>query len=260
MSVKTAVVLAAGMGMRLRGVLSDVPKGFLVIDGRSLIERSLDMLLARGMQKIIIATGHLKHHYEELADRYPQVETATNAEYARSGSMYSLYCAREAIRAADSDFLLLESDLIYEMRALDRLLSDPRSDVILLSGATHSGDEVYVETRGDRILAMSKDRTRLSGVGGELVGISRISLSLFRQMQRSAELRFKGDLHLDYEDCLVLAASAHPIYYHKIEDLIWSEIDDENHWRRVRETVLPRLKQVDSAWRTPHTGDKIEIR
>jgi choline kinase len=251
LSVRTAVILAAGMGVRLRGVLSDVPKGFLSIDGRSLIERSLELLLARDMQTILIVTGHLGGCYEKLAAGYPRVRTVTNVEYARSGSMYSLYCAGEAIRAAGSDFLLLESDLIYEMRALDSLLSDPRGDVILLSGATHSGDEVYVETRGDRVVAMTKDRTRLSAVAGELVGISRISLSLFEQMRLAAEMRFREDLHLDYEDCLVRAAAGHPLYYHKIEDLIWSEVDDENHLRRVHEQVAPRLRQADGGLAPP---------
>ncbi len=260
MSVGTAVILAAGMGTRLRGVLTDVPKGFLVIEGRSLIERSLDFLLACGVKRIVIVAGHLKHHYEDLARRYPQAAVVTNEAYAASGSMYSLYCAREAIDEAGSDFLLLESDLIYEMRALERLLSDPRRDVVLLSGTTHSGDEVYVETQGDRITAMSKDRSKLSFTGGELVGISRISLSFFARMRSFAEARFKKDYRMDYEDCLVQAGSVQPLYYHKIDNLIWSEIDDEAHLQRVLHEVLPELKQADKERESTSTGERIEIR
>jgi choline kinase len=260
MKVTTAVILAAGMGTRLRGVLTDVPKGFLVLDGQSLIERSLDMLLSCGLKKIIIVAGYLKQYYENLGRRYPQVEVVTNDDYAESGSMYSLYCAREAIRIAQSDFLLLESDLVYEMRALDQLMSDPRNDVILLSGTTHSGDEVYVETCDDRIMAMGKDRARLSSVAGELVGISRISLPFFALMQRFAKAQFKESYQMDYEDCLVQAASVQPLRYLKIDDLIWSEIDDESHLQRVIEQILPGVRQADKERRASSTGEIIEIR
>ena len=50
-----------------------------------------------------------------------------NPDYADSGSMYSLYCARDVI---DEGFLLLESDLIYESRALDVLLGSDAQDAV----------------------------------------------------------------------------------------------------------------------------------
>jgi len=56
--------------------------------------------------------------------------------------MYSLYCARQLI---DEAFLLLESDLIYEPRALHALLAVPDEDTVLLSGPTAAGDEVVLE-------------------------------------------------------------------------------------------------------------------
>jgi choline kinase len=83
-------------------------------------------------------------------------------------------------------------------------------------------------------------------VGGELVGTSRISSNFFTQMQSFAEARFEKDYRMDYEDCLVQAASVQSLYYHKIDNLIWSEIDDEAHLQRVIERVLPRLKQVEN--------------
>ena len=94
--------------------------------------------------------------------------------------MYSLWCARDRIKGS---FLLLESDLIYEQRALDILLTGP-AEAILLSGTTLAGDEVYVETEGEghnsRLYAMSKDAGALGAdPAGELVGISLISPELF---------------------------------------------------------------------------------
>ena len=117
--ITTAVILAAGLGMRLRDAFSGKPKGLLAIGGQPLVERSIQQLMAHGINDIVVVTGYLAEEYEALADVYPYVRTVHNPSYADSGSMYSLYCARDAITGP---FLLLESELLYENRALSTLL------------------------------------------------------------------------------------------------------------------------------------------
>src|SRR5690606_19262399 len=119
-------------GTRLAGELADRPKGFLELGARPIIEESLERLEAAGIAEVIIVTGHLRDHYERLAARRSGfVRTVHNERYAESGSLYSLQCAREAV---SGDFLLLESDLIYEPRALRTLLDLGSEDAVLLSG------------------------------------------------------------------------------------------------------------------------------
>lgn len=239
-----AVILAAGMGTRLRGEFEDRPKGFLRLGEQAIIEESIDRLAGVGIDDILIVTGHCAEFYERLAnERGGLVRTVHNTEFANSGSLYSLYCARAVI---DVDFLLLESDLVYESRALTALLAHPADDAILLSGPTGAGDEVYVETRDGNLVAMSKDRAALGEVTGELVGISRISAGLFGRMCRIAEAAFADSLQLDYEtDGLVAAGAGQPIACPVIADLAWSEIDDSAHLRRARETVYPEICRRD---------------
>jgi choline kinase len=238
----TAVILAAGRGTRLAGELSDRPKGFLAVGAEPIIAESISRLRAAGIRDIVIVTGHLASHYETLAAQLgPGLTTVHNPDYAVSGSMYSLYCARQRVT---TDFLLLESDLVYEPRALASLLDYPGEDAILLSGPTGAGDEVYVETREGQLVAMSKRRADLKSVGGELVGISRISASLYLEMQAIAARAFATSLRYDYEtDCLVAAARERAIPCLLVPDLLWGEIDDPNHLRRVREDVYPVLSR-----------------
>ena len=242
--IKRAVILAAGMGTRLRGEIENVPKGFLRLGPRPIIEESIDRLAAAGIRDIIIVTGYCATHYERLAaGRGGLVRTVHNPRYADSGSMYSLYCARDII---DEDFLLVESDLIYESRALKELLAEPAADAILLSGPTGAGDEVWVETRDGNLVAMSKDRDALTGtVAGELVGISKISAELFALMEDIAGRAFETSLRYDYEtDCLVAAGAQRPIRCPVVADLVWSEIDDPDHLQHARERIYPRIVPV----------------
>jgi len=241
---ETAVILAAGMGTRLRESHIGMPKGFLRLGEEPIIVESIARLRKAGVPNILIVTGHLSEFYEALAAHDQAINTVHNPEYAESGSMYSLWCARERI---EGSFLLLESDLIYEQRALEVLLNGP-AEAVLLSGPTHAGDEVYVETEGDepnvRLYAMSKDADALGAEpSGELVGISRISPELFRCMIEYAQAEFhEGNLLVDYEtDALVHAGRQLPISCPVIADLLWGEIDDPAHLERVRERVYPQL-------------------
>ncbi len=242
--IRSAVILAAGRGTRLAGELHDRPKGFLCVGERPIIEESIARLVAAGIDDICIVTGHCASWYEDLATRRGGlVRTVHNPRYADSGSMYSLWCARDQVTG---DFLLLESDLVYEPRALGVLLDGPDPDAVLLSGPTGAGDEVWVELRDGVLWRMSKQRDALgAGVAGELVGISRISAPLYGLMCRLAETAFDKTLHHDYEsDCLVAAARQRRIACPVVDDLLWGEIDDPSHLARVRLQVWPRLPAV----------------
>src|SRR5688572_10865310 len=143
--VRNALILAAGMGVRLRELGRETPKGFLRLGERSIVEESLERLRAEGIERVVIATGHHAERYEELRRARPAlVETAHNPLYATSGSLYSLWCARELL---EDDFLLLESDIVFERRAPREALAHAAPDVLLVSGPTGAHDEVWVETR-----------------------------------------------------------------------------------------------------------------
>lgn len=244
-AVTEAVVLAAGQGTRLRGALDDRPKGFLSFGARPIIEESLLRLAAHGIRSVVIVTGYAAHHYEALAARHAALRTVHNPEFTRSGSLYSLWCARSLV---SGPFLLLESDLVYEPRALRVLLEHPAPDALLLSGPTGAGDEVWVQARDGMLAGMSKERGRIAGeVAGELVGISKISLPLHALLQREAEAAFRTTLEVSYEtDGLVRAAGARAIACPVVADLLWGEIDDPAHLARVRDTVYPAVARLDA--------------
>lgn len=235
---RQAVILAAGMGERLSNLLPGQPKGFLEIAGLPIIKRSIHQLKTAGIHDIVIVTGYASAYYENLARRHPEIRLVKNERYAVSGSLFSLYCAREYVQDA---FLLLESDLVYETRALTELVSSPKPNAILMSGFTRSEDEVFIGTNGERVVRLSKDRTELDHVTGELVGISKVSPDMFDAMIRYAESRFPQTLALHYEDGINGVTRRVPVFCHKIEDLVWAEIDTPAHLRRVEQTVLPRL-------------------
>ena len=142
--VNTAVILAAGMGIRLRNVIGFCPKGMLKADGKSIIVRSLESLKKEGIKRVVIVTGFQESKYIEYLqpnNKLPKIEFIHSPRFAETGSMHSLFVAKNYL---NENFLLLESDLIYESRALSLVINYNGPDVVLASGKTGSNDEVYI--------------------------------------------------------------------------------------------------------------------
>ncbi len=241
-NVRQAVILAAGMGCRLADRLDDRPKGFIKLGETAIIEESIVKLIHANITDIVIVTGYCPEFYEQLSEKFAVIRTIWNPEFVSSGSMRSLHIASPYI---NSDFLLLESDLIYEYNALQILQNSPLDSCILLSGETGSGDEVYVGINSNRVVNLSKKRSDIVCLGGELVGISKISQVLYKQMINIFPKKYKHNRQYHYEDCLTDVSDDIAIHYHYIEDLAWSEIDDENHLIRAQEKIYPLIKQRD---------------
>lgn len=239
--VETAVILAAGLGSRLKDRTNSKPKGFLVLDKQPIIEESVLKLKASGIKRILIGTGYLSEVYEELAGRYPDIICIKNPDFASTGSMYTLYNMKDSIH---DDFLLLESDLIYDKSGIDILMNNNRKDVILGSGQTNSGDEVYIEVDEKyNLVSMSKKQGDLKSIYAELVGISKISGNTFQKMCTFAEENFEKNPKLDYEYTMVGISKDTGLFVKKIEDFAWCEIDDEDHLKRAMELIYPKIRK-----------------
>ena len=233
------------MGTRLRSVLEGIPKGLVDVGGETLVGRSVRLLRGAGVERITIVAGYARLHYERFAERQPDVRVLLNDEYATTGSMASLSVALEAV---DEDVLVLESDIIYEPRALTSLMEPGGArDATLLSGPTGAGDEVWVYAPGARLQSMSKNPQSLPHLSGELVGITRLSPRGVIAMRRVFDefVRANGHGRMDYESgALVSVAQSLPVSAPLVEDLWWGEIDDERHLDRVLNKVWPALNAM----------------
>jgi choline kinase len=235
----TAVILAAGLGLRLRPFLVDRPKGLLVVGGLTLVARSLAALRAHGVRRIVIVAGYRAEEYHQLARGEPGVTVVENQEFGESGSMASLDVALDHL---DDDFLLLESDLFYDPIGLEAVLAHSDRDVVLASAPTGAGDEVWVEAPQGYVLGLSKDRGRLRSVDGEYVGIVRVSKDLGRLLRECfrEDRAARGEATAAYDtDALAAAARRHRVSLCLVPDLLWGEVDHAGHYDRVREVVYP---------------------
>ena len=91
---KNAIILAAGIGMRMVPINTEVPKGLLEINGEPLIERIIKQLHEVNIREIYVVVGFMKEKYEYLIDEFG-VELIVNTQYAIKNNLYSLRLAME---------------------------------------------------------------------------------------------------------------------------------------------------------------------
>lgn len=93
---QNAIILAAGYGMRMVPINTEVPKGLLEVDGEPLIERTIKYLHEVGVNNIYVIVGYMKEHYEYLIDEY-DVRLVVCEEYAYKNNMHSLKLVADKI-------------------------------------------------------------------------------------------------------------------------------------------------------------------
>ncbi len=238
--IDTAVIMAAGLGSRFGRMTETMPKGFIPVGGKAMVLRSIETLLACGIKRIIIGTGYKHETYDSLVEKYPQIECVYSERYAETNSMYTLYNCREAI--GDSDFLLLESDIIYGSNAITKLISDNRPDIMLITPTTKFQDQYYVEYDDEcRLTRCSTDKSTIN-VKGELVGIHKLSASFFKKMCDEYSRIAEKSPKLGYEyQLLDMSQRLMPMFVLNAHDVKWYEIDDELDLKYAEENVIPYI-------------------
>ena len=205
-----------------------------------MVVRSVETLIDCGIERIIIGTGYLREAYEELAARFPQIECCFSPRYAETNSMYTLYNCRNII--GSDDFLLLESDLVFERRAISALLDCPKSDVMLITPITKFQDQYYVERNAKGILTNCSVNKEEVCVSGELVGIHKLSNTFYKKMCEDYARKVDDKPKLGYEfELLTMSKEVSPVYVLCKEGLKWYEIDDIDDLNFAEEHIVPYL-------------------
>lgn len=128
-----AIILAAGMGKRLKELTAGNTKCMVKVNGITLAERALRILDKKNLSKIVIVVGYegqkLIDYIETLGIKTPIV-FIDNPIYYKTNNIYSLALAEDYLVSEDS--LLLESDLIFGEDVIDLLLDDDRETLALV--------------------------------------------------------------------------------------------------------------------------------
>lgn len=146
-----AIILAAGMGKRLKELTSHATKCMVEVNGVSMIDRMLRQLDALHLDRIVMVVGYegekLIEYVASLRVHTP-IRFVENKIYDKTNNIYSLYLARNLL--IEDDTLLLESDLIFEDAVLEKIVADPEPNLALVAKYESWMDGTVVTIDSDR--------------------------------------------------------------------------------------------------------------
>lgn len=128
-----AIILAAGMGKRLKELTSEATKCMVKVNGVAMIDRMMGALDKLGLSRIVVVVGYegkkLMDYIGSLGISTPIVYV-NNTVYDKTNNIYSLYLAKDYL--VQEDTLLLESDLVFEEAVLQKLIHHPYPSLVLV--------------------------------------------------------------------------------------------------------------------------------
>ena len=127
-----ALILNSGVARRLKPLTDHLPKCLLEVNGKSILQRQIELLLSVGVKKYIITTGPLQDKIiNHVKEKFPELDVVytNNPKFESTNYIYSMWLAKSEIN--DDDILLLHGDLVFEKSVLQKIVKQKRSSVIV---------------------------------------------------------------------------------------------------------------------------------
>jgi choline kinase len=241
-----SVILAAGVSARLRPLTDNTPKCLLKIGGKTILERTLDNLLAYNLDDIIIVTGYLEEQIKSFVKRYyPKLNVTYifNERYDITNNIYSLWMTKDKVM--NNEMLLLDSDILFDKRILGLLLHSGYSNCLALrSDHMLNDEEIKVRLNSDKSIAEISKTVDLKGAVGESIGVEKFSAEfmdkLFEILDRKVlrENKVKIFYEAAFQDAI---DDGNKIYAVDIGSLKCIELDFAQDIDRARKEVVQYL-------------------
>jgi len=193
-----AIIIAAGLGSRLKELTQDTPKCLQPVGDRTILQHQLDAFEANGVREVSLVRGHCAERI-----RHPGLTYYLNPDYRDNNILASLMCAEEEMNDA---FIATYSDILFEPEVVGRL-QECQDDIAVVvdtdweqmyEGRTdHPADEAEKTIFDDdlNVIEIGKAMDHPERVQGEFIGMLKCSqhgARIFRSYYEQAKATFAG--------------------------------------------------------------------
>lgn len=138
------VILAAGVGSRLRPMTNTVPKCMVKIAGKSILEYQINAYRLAGVRELIIIVGYegqaVKNYCRNIKDI--KIKVIENLDYENTNNMYSFYLARNAI--GERPFILNNADVVIDSSIVNTLIHSDATSAVAVDASQFMDESMKV--------------------------------------------------------------------------------------------------------------------
>ena len=244
-----AIIMAAGVGKRLQALNINKPKCLITVGSETLIRRSVNLLVNKGISDITVIVGFMAHLIRNELNN--DVAYFENPDFHSTNSIKSLWYARDLL---EDNVLLLNGDLYYEHSILDYAINQTNAVVMLADSTRIDNADYRFGFTGKQINLFGKHLTNQE-TDAEYVGIVRIDKGFIKTFKQTLkEMIAAGRSNIWWEDVLYSFISKQvPIHFFDVAGTFWTEVDtlqDYNYlqnWITSQDRSMPSKKYQSSS-------------
>ena len=159
-----ALILAAGFGLRLAPLTNDLPKSLVPVNGKPILVKQIENLLANGIDDITVISGYKAEIMEDsIGTLFPDVKFIRSVDYASTNNMYSAFLGRDAMES--SPFLMMNADVFFDASVITALLKDSAPNAIVTEKGVYIEESMKVVEENGRLVRIAKTITEDEALG-----------------------------------------------------------------------------------------------
>jgi D-glycero-alpha-D-manno-heptose 1-phosphate guanylyltransferase len=235
--IKEAIILAGGMGTRLRSVVSDVPKCMALISGKPFLHYLIEFLRKNGIEHFIFSVGYLYEVVEKYLNKnYPDLYYSISLETEPLGTGGAIKLASK--KTSQKNVLVCNGDTFYKIDVglLNEFHLDKDASCTLCLKPMHDFDRYgVVELNNDLSIKTFKEKKSYSSglING---GIYALDIVEFLQENLPEKFSFEKE----YLEKKVQMTGGKRQLYGMIQDQYFIDIGIPEDYEKAQKE-LPRL-------------------
>lgn len=162
-----ALILAAGLGTRLKPITDDRPKCLVSVNGKTIIKKQIENLYENGITDITIISGYKSEILEEMVySEFPRINIINSVDYQNTNNMYSSYLAKDIMK--NEEFLMMNADVFFDSSIIKALLEFPHPNAIVTDIGEYNDESMKVIEKNNRLIKISKQIVREEALGNSI--------------------------------------------------------------------------------------------